>query len=481
MNSGNSAYKADPLYLTKRAFILGLLLVVASHVFNLDYFEQLGHFLDQYEAWELDELLLFLLILLPTFLVDTYLYHSAWQRLQKVNETLAIANIELVRASITKDKFISKREKTQEEVQEISRRLSLATNAAKIGIWDYDFINNRLYWDDRMYELYGIDVKDFGEAYETWQQCVHPEDLPAAHACLQAAIPSDAGFHTDFRVIWPDGQIRYIEAHALILRDEHGVGQRMIGVNWDITDRKLTQTKIERYAERLETSNRELEAFAYSVSHDLRAPLRAIDGFSKALLEDYGELFTEEGKDYFDRICKNVSLMGQLIDDLLHLSRVSRLEIQYTKVNLSRLAQEIIEELQLSESKRQVEVLISPEITISADITLMRVIMSNLLHNAWKFTSHHSTARIEFGVDYSETSPTYYVRDNGVGFDMAYANMLFGVFQRLHSTEEFPGTGIGLATVQRAIFRHNGSIWAESALGQGTTFFFKIPEQLPLN
>lgn len=256
----------------------------------------------------------------------------------------------------------------------------------------------------------------------------------------------------------------------------------------DVSDRKLSEAKIQQTTKQLETANRELETFAYSVSHDLRAPLRAIDGFSKALMEDYGEQFDEEAQDYFDRIHRAVERMGDLIDDLLRLSRVSRAEVQHSRVNLSRLVQEIATNLQESEPSRQVEFAIVPEAIVYADTNLMRVVLENLLQNAWKFTSHHPTARIEFGIleeNNGENSgeipqethggKRYFIRDDGAGFDMAYATMLFGVFQRLHDIHEFPGTGIGLATVQRVIHHHGGRVWAEGVVEAGATIYFTLP------
>ena len=243
----------------------------------------------------------------------------------------------------------------------------------------------------------------------------------------------------------------------------------------NISDRKQAEVKLLQTTAQLEVSNKELEAFAYSVSHDLRSPLRAIDGFSKALLEDYGDPLGEEGRDYFDRIRQNVSRMGLLIDDLLRLSRVSRSEMQYSTVDLSALVQEQLHELQAAEPERQVTVWVAPAAIVSADLRLMRVVISNLLQNAWKFTSHHATAHIEFGVVQREGQPIYFVRDDGAGFDMVYANRLFGAFQRLHNAHEFPGTGIGLATVQRVIHRHGGRVWAEAAVEQGATLYFTVP------
>ncbi len=261
----------------------------------------------------------------------------------------------------------------------------------------------------------------------------------------------------------------------------------------DITHRKQAEAKIQQTAKQLETANRELEAFAYSVSHDLRAPLRAIDGFSKALIEDYGDRFDEEAKDYFDRIHRAVERMGDLIDDLLRLSRVSRAEVQYGRLNLSKLVRKIATNLRELEPERRVEFVIAPEVIVYADHNLMQIVLENLLQNAWKFTSHHANARIEFGTIFlqsespvepqseSQSETVYFVHDDGAGFDMAYATMLFGVFQRLHNTNEFPGTGIGLATVQRIIHRHGGRVWAEGTVEAGATIYFTLPNQIRIS
>jgi light-regulated signal transduction histidine kinase (bacteriophytochrome) len=249
----------------------------------------------------------------------------------------------------------------------------------------------------------------------------------------------------------------------------------MVGINFDITDRKLAESQILQTTAQLQASNQELEAFAYSVSHDLRSPLRAIDGYSNALIEDYYDKFDDEARDYFERIRRNVKRMGMLIDDLLRLSRVSRSEMQYSNVNLSALVQEQVSELQVLEPEREVEVVILPNIFVSADLTLMRVVISNLVQNAWKFTSHHATSCIEFGIMEQEDQLIYFIRDDGAGFDMAFAKMLFGVFQRLHNTNEFAGTGIGLASVQRAIHRHGGKVWAEGFVEKGAIIYFTVP------
>ena len=214
---------------------------------------------------------------------------------------------------------------------------------------------------------------------------------------------------------------------------------------------------LERTAQ-LATSNKELEAFSYSVSHDLRAPLRSIDGFSLALLEDCSDRLDSVGKEHLQRIRAATQRMSTLIDGLLNLARMARSEMRWGTVDLSSLSRSIAEELKVTEAERDVRFLIADGAVVKGDAELLRVAMENMLNNAWKYTSAHSTARIEFGWSQRDGKTVYFVRDDGAGFDPRYANRLFGAFQRLHATQEFSGTGIGLATVQRIIHRHGGEI-----------------------
>ena len=234
---------------------------------------------------------------------------------------------------------------------------------------------------------------------------------------------------------------------------------------------ELEQRVIERTAQ-LEAANKELESFSYSVSHDLRAPLRAIDGFSRVVLEDYGNRLEEDGKNHLRRVCDASQRMGQLIDDLLSLSRVSRNHMSRETIDLSALANAVAAELRREEPGRRVQFAIEPSLRVEADFNLMRIVLENLLRNAWKFTRNKQAGRIEMGALQQNGETAYFVRDNGAGFDMAYADKLFGAFQRLHRSAEFEGTGIGLATVQRIIHRHGGQVWAEGAVEQGATFYF---------
>lgn len=236
---------------------------------------------------------------------------------------------------------------------------------------------------------------------------------------------------------------------------------------------KMTEDLQRRDIE-LAAVNEELEAFNYSVSHDLRSPLRSIDGFSQALLEDYGDKLDEQGKDYLGRTRAASQRMGILIDDLLNLSRVTRGDIRREQVDLSSIARLVATELQQEDSGRQVTFEVAEGAVTMGDPHLLRTVLDNLMGNAWKFTGNHPTAKIEFGVTENDGRPAYFVRDDGAGFDMAYAANLFGAFQRLHAMTEFSGTGIGLATVQRIIHRHGGRVWAEAEVEQGATFFFTL-------
>lgn len=244
----------------------------------------------------------------------------------------------------------------------------------------------------------------------------------------------------------------------------------------DITERKRLELE-RRFIERaalLEAANKELEAFAYSVSHDLRAPLRSINGFGQALLKEYANQLDAQGKGYLHRVCDASQRMSELIDDLLNLSRITRVEMRHERVDLSTMAKTIAAKLMETEPERRATFVIAEELIVNGDERLLKIVLENLFDNAWKYTRKHSTARVEFGVTQHQGKEAYFVKDDGIGFDMAYANKLFVAFQRLHSSAEFPGTGIGLATVQRIIHRHGGQVWAEAVVEQGATFYFTL-------
>lgn len=287
-----------------------------------------------------------------------------------------------------------------------------------------------------------------------------------------------------------DGARLAIEDTAAPLRDHTKATIGAILVFRDISER-ITRNKelmqhrynleklVSRRTQELEIINKELESFSYSVSHDLRAPLRSIDGFSRALEEDCADQVNDLGKDYLQRIRNSVQRMGALIDDLLMLSRTTRREFTPLMINISEMAEKIVHQMRISDPGREVELAIQAGIEIYADPGLIETVLENLLGNAWKYTSKQKNARIEMGQSLQQGEQVIYVKDNGVGFDMRYTGKLFGAFQRLHSSDEFPGTGIGLATVKRIINRHGGRIWVEAAVNEGAAFYFAVPEHQP--
>jgi PAS domain S-box-containing protein len=257
-------------------------------------------------------------------------------------------------------------------------------------------------------------------------------------------------------------------------------GRFVTAIIRDITERRRRDEELRAINAQLEVTNQELETFSYSVSHDLRAPIRAIDGFSAILEQDYADKLDARGRDCLHRVRTAAQRMYTLIDALLMLSRVTREEMRRDVIDLSALARSVATELQRTNIERKVDFVIAPGVIGFGDGSLVRVALENLLGNAWKFTSRQPKARVEFGAVDKEGLTVYFVRDNGAGFDMSYVERLFGAFQRLHTHEEFPGTGIGLPTVQRIVRRHGGTVWAEGDVGHGATFWFTLAPAVPV-
>jgi PAS domain S-box-containing protein len=312
-----------------------------------------------------------------------------------------------------------------------------------------------------------------------WAAGVHPEDFQRCIHVYMDSFVTREPFRMEYRLRRADGEYRWILDEGVPRHAPDGSFAGFIGSCIDITELRELQTRLDlRVRERtgeLAATVQELEAFCYSVSHDLRAPLRGIDGFCHALLEDYGELLDPRGHDYLRRARAAASRMGELIDGLLKLSRIGRAALRQVEIDLSGLAHLVAADLEKAYPERRVRFAIQDGLVARGD-PLLRTVLENLLDNAVKFSNGSDDAVVEFGANRVGGQLIYFVRDNGVGFNMEYSKRLFGAFQRLHAASEFPGTGVGLASVQRVIHRHGGRVWAEAAEGRGATFYWTLPE-----
>jgi PAS domain S-box-containing protein len=370
-----------------------------------------------------------------------------------------------------------------------SEQRRLAIEAAALGAWDYRFETGDVFWDDPCRNMFGFPAGsriDYDEAVSR----IHCDEREAVREALDQALAGVNGgvYNTEFRVVWPDGSVHWIVSHGRVHLDKDGGrALRFTGVNMDISARKKAELEVrllnseleQRVRQRtaqLETANKEMEAFAYSVAHDLRAPLRGIDGWSLALVEDYAGGLDDRAKGYIECVRSETQRMGLLIDDMLKLSRVTRGEMQFRPVDLTAIAQNIATGLLETNPGRHIQFVIEPGLLALGDARLLEIALMNLLANAVKFTGPREVGRIEFVQTSHNGQQAFCVRDNGVGFDMAYSSSLFRAFQRLHKPTEFPGTGVGLATVQRVIRRHSGQVWAEAQVDRGATFYFTIGE-----
>jgi PAS domain S-box-containing protein len=390
-------------------------------------------------------------------------------------------------ALVTAVRDISERKRAEISLRDTQERLNLALNAARMGTWDWDMLTDMIRWDAQFGAIYQGESRASTASIETVFAWIHADDREEVERTVDRVVNHEnENFDSEYRVIWPDFSIHTLISRGYIFRDPSGKAIRMVGISWDVTDRKAIEEEIRRLnvelerrvnerTAQLQTALSELESFSYSVSHDLRSPLRAMNGFSRLLEVDYAGILDEQGVDYLHRISDASRHMSQLIDDLLNLSRYTRFVLNIATIDLSELARSVAGELAQSDPHRKASWSIEDGVFARGDEHLMRVVMQNLFGNAWKFTRKKPEAIIEFGTLPQDDQKVYFVRDNGAGFDMAYVEKLFGAFQRLHGPKEFEGSGIGLATVQRIIHRHGGIVWAEGKVGDGATFYFKLP------
>jgi len=377
------------------------------------------------------------------------------------------------------------RHRAESQLQASEERLRFALDAAEMGAWDLDPENQEVTLTDRSCELLGFDRQ--AAPWEAIMNQIEPEDQPAVRSRLKDLSASSAPCEVEFRRASRIPPAAWLRMHAKRKEDSPpGEAGHLVGVMKDITRQRLADEEIlrlnaeleQRILDRtaqLEESNKALEMFNHSIAHDLRGPVRAMSGFSTALVEDLGGKLDERSRSQLERIHAAAIRLDGMIDGLLALSKVSSTALDRRSVDLSAIAQRIARELKEAEPERQVAFSIAPGMVTLADPLLIEDVLENLLRNAWKYTNHHSTARIEFGMVYKREGGRYLVRDDGAGFDTKYAAQLFKPFGRLHTQEEFPGTGIGLSTVRRIIERHGGQIWADATVEKGATFYFTLP------
>ena len=357
-------------------------------------------------------------------------------------------------------------------LEETHNKLAAIVESADAAIIGNDLDGAIVSWNRGAEVVYGYNAKEvIGKSISLLMSPGHPDEYKEF---LTKRLNGELIKNYETHRRRKGGQIIEVSMTISPFKDTSG---KLIGASTiahDITEKKRLERAVVKARDDAHSANRELEAFSYSVSHDLRAPLRGIDGFSQALLEDYQEKLDDTAKSYLDRVRKATQHMGHLIDDMLKLSMVTKSEFQNESVDLSNMVRAIFEKLQRNNPDRTVDVIIQEGVFVKGDPHLLQIALENLMDNAWKFTGKEAHPRIEFATTVRDGKTACFIRDNGVGFDMAYVNKLFGAFQRLH-TSEFPGTGIGLATIRRIINRHGGQVWAEGEVGKGATFYFMVP------
>jgi len=360
------------------------------------------------------------------------------------------------------------------ELAEAQNKLAAIVESAEDAIIGKDLEGIIVSWNNGAETIYGYKAKEvIGKSVSLLMPPSHPDEYKEVLAKIGQG-ETIKYYETQRRR--KDGQIIDVSLTISSFKNKKGeiIGDSIIAR--DITEKKKLEREAMKAKDDIEAANKELEAFSYSVSHDLRAPLRGIDGWSLALLEDYKDKIDEQGRQYIDLVRSETQIMGRLIDDLLTFSRQNRSEMNQQPLDVTAMSHTIISRLQQQNPAFQADFIIQPGLRALGDAGLIEIALKNLLENAAKFSSKISNAIVELGQVEKEGKKTFFVRDNGVGFDMAYAQKLFGVFRRLHKSSEFPGTGIGLASVQRIINRHGGRIWAEAKVNQGATFFFTLKE-----
>ncbi|MBC1239379.1 PAS domain S-box protein [Nostoc sp. 2RC] len=376
----------------------------------------------------------------------------------------------------------------EEALRESEERLRFALQSAQLGDWDLDLRTQTAHRSVRHDQIFGYDSLLPEWSYEMFLEHVLPEDRPLVEAKFLSALTHNEMWDFECRIRRVDGELRWIWGRGQVYYNAQQEAVRMLGLVGDISDRKQAETQLQQLNEtleqriqertaQLEAANKELESFSYSVSHDLRAPFRHIAGFVELLAKQpSSKNLDETSQRYLKIVAQTAKQAGVLIDELLTFSRMGRAEMRYASLNIEELVQEIKRDLLAETQGRAINWHIESLPLVQGDPSMLRLVLHNLMSNAVKYTRNRSTAEISIGSIDNENEIIFFVRDNGIGFNMLYANKLFGVFQRLHSNPEFEGTGVGLANVQRIIHRHNGRVWGEGEVDTGATFYFSLPK-----
>lgn len=416
------------------------------------------------------------------------------RRLEESNESLE-RQVERRTAALTKankelQAEIVERRRVEAALQDSEERLRLTMEAVNIGVWDWDVKNDKWSASPIYYTMLGYKpIVGLADRTE-WLERVHPDDQAFVAERIQSVLRRKINeYRYEARLRHADGTYRWQYVRGFgAERDENGNVTRMLGIRMDITERKRAEEEIRKLNQELEqritdrtaqlkATNKELEAFTYSVSHDLRAPLRHIDGFIELLQKKMEMPLDDQTSHYMDVIGESARKMGTLIDNLLSFSRMGRNEMLKSQVDLDELVQDVVQEFEPEADGRDILWNLTPLPIVTGDQAMLRIVLANLIANALKYTRRCQPAEIEIGcLPNQDNEVIVFVRDNGVGFDMAYADKLFGVFQRLHRIDEFEGIGIGLANVRRIINRHGGRTWAEGRVNRGATFYFSLSE-----
>ena len=420
---------------------------------------------------------------------------------------------------------ISQRKQYEEELFNSEERLALAVEGAGLGLWDQDFVSDKIVRNERWSQMLGYDIGEIEQNRSAWRELIHPDDLDFLEKSIQEHEKGKTStFDIEHRMRTKNNEWKWIHNWGRVVeRDSKGLPIRALGVHLDITERKRAEKEIDNKSQelgkqikisegqriatlsvmsdlnqttkelkiyqnqledlvkertgRLEEANKELEAFSYSVSHDLRAPLRAINGFTKILVEDHASKLDKEGIRIGSVIQQNANKMGKLIDDLLAFSRMGRSSLNPSKIDMKNMVKSMFYEVTNEEQRKRIKLNIADLPKIDGDTIMMRQVWINLISNAVKFSSHKKQTVISVTSSKENNKITYCIKDNGAGFNMKYVDKVFGVFQRLHDEKEFEGTGVGMALTKRIISRHNGNIWAKGIVDKGAEFYFSLPEK----